>query len=158
MTDRRIPARQYLVLVLFLLGVVGTGSLMGLWFTPGEWYQRLIKPSFTPPGWVFGPVWTTLYVMIALSGWRTWRREGFGVAMRLWFVQMGLNFAWSPVFFGLHMLGLALAVEVAILAATVGFVVLSWREDSISAGLFIPYVAWLVFAGMLNAAIMVVNS
>ena len=93
---------RYLTLALFLLFTVGGGLLTGLYNMPGEWYQGLVKPSFNPPPWLFGPVWTILYVLIAFAGWRTWQRRAEGPAMQVWFAQMVLNFAWSPVFFTAH--------------------------------------------------------
>ena len=89
-------------LILFLLLVVGGGLVIGYLTAPGDWYAQLAKPAFNPPGWVFAPVWTTLYVLIAISGWRVSRRqEGHSTrtSIRLWWIQLALNFLWSPVFF-----------------------------------------------------------
>src|SRR4051794_28977474 len=77
---------------------------------PGEWYAALAKPSFNPPNWLFAPVWTVLYVLIAVAGWRTFERDQRGGPMKLWWAQLALNFLWSPVFFGAHRIGLALLI------------------------------------------------
>jgi benzodiazapine receptor len=148
---------RFIPLVLFILLVVGGGSLIGATNTPGEWYAALAKPPFNPPNWIFAPVWTTLYVMIAVAGWRIWRQARTGGAMTAWWLQMGLNFLWSPVFFTLQSVGLALAVIVALLAAIVAFIVLAWDRDRPAALLFLPYAAWVGFATLLNASIFLLN-
>ncbi|TYR31938.1 tryptophan-rich sensory protein [Mesorhizobium microcysteis] len=148
---------RFIPLVLFILLVVGGGSLIGATNTPGEWYAALEKPPFNPPNWIFAPVWTTLYVMIAVAGWRIWRQARTGGAMTAWWLQMGLNFLWSPVFFTLQSVGLALAVIVALLAAIVAFIVLAWDRDRPAALLFLPYAAWVGFATLLNASIFWLN-
>jgi hypothetical protein len=80
-------------LILFLVAVLGGGLAIGYLTAPGEWYAQLTKPGFNPPAWVFGPAWTVLYVLIAVAGWRVWRREPGGWPMRLWWTQMALNFS-----------------------------------------------------------------
>lgn len=144
-------------LALFLVLVVGGGLAIGLLTAPGAWYAGLAKPSFNPPGWVFGPVWTLLYVLIAVAGWRTFARDRAGWPMRLWWAQLALNFLWTPVFFAAHRIGLALLVVLLLLAAILAFIVLSWRRDRVAAWLFAPYAAWVAFASLLNAAIFALN-
>lgn len=145
--------RSYLTLALFILLVLGGGTLIGLMTLPGEWYAGLAKPPFNPPNWIFAPVWTLLYIMVAVAGWRTWQRGPRSAAMALWFVQLALNFVWSPVFFGAHRIGGALAVIVALLAAVIAFIVMAWPRDRIAALLFTPYAAWVAFATLLNGAL-----
>lgn len=152
-----MPMRRYFVLTLFLLLSVGGGLLSGIYNMPGEWYADLAKPPFNPPNWIFGPVWTVLYVLIGIAGWRTWERRQQGVAMQLWFGQMALNFAWSPVFFTWHAIGIALAIIVALLLAVVAFIAVSWNRDRVGAWLFVPYAAWVAFATMLNASLLFLN-
>jgi tryptophan-rich sensory protein len=146
---------------LFLVLVLGGGLVMGRLFMPGEWFAGLAKPWFNPPGWLFGPVWTVLYVCIAVAGWRVWNGDGKvdrkGVVMKLWWVQMGLNFLWTPVFFGAHQIGLALVVIVGLLAVIVGFIVAAWRKEAVAAWLFVPYAGWVGFASVLNGAIWGMN-
>jgi translocator protein len=141
----------------FMLIVPGIGLLIGALNIPGAWYGALNKPSFNPPDWVFAPVWTILFLMIALAGFRTFESEPRGPAMRLWALQMVLNFAWSPIFFSLHRIGIALAVIVSLLAAIVAFVLRQWSADRLAAVLFIPYAAWVGFATVLNAALWMLN-
>lgn len=144
-------------LILFMLAVVLIGMLIGYATLPGEWYASLNKPSFTPPNWVFAPVWTALYILIAIAGWRCWLRDRNSAAMKLWFVQIALNFLWSPVFFGAQQPGLALVVVVAALAAVIGFIVAAWNTDRLAAILFLPYAAWTAFATALTAGVVVMN-
>jgi tryptophan-rich sensory protein len=148
---------RVLLLVLFLLLVVGGGLAIGYLTAPGEWYASLIKPSFNPPNWVFGPVWTVLYVLIAVAGWRTFRRDRGGAAMKLWWAQLVLNFLWSPVFFAAHRIDLALIVIVLLLVFILAFIVASRRQDAVAAWLFAPYAAWVAFASALNGAIWMLN-
>lgn len=155
MTDR--SQRSYVVLAVFLALVVGGGSLSGFIAAPTGWYAGLTKPSFNPPNWIFGPVWTVLYVLIAIAGWRTWTRRRNGASMAIWWTQLALNFAWPLVFFGLRMPGLALFVILALLAAILSFVVATRRVDILSAMLFLPYLAWVAFATLLNASLFALN-
>jgi translocator protein len=149
--------RKWVSLVLFLVLVVGGGLVIGYLTAPGEWYAQLAKPAFNPPAWVFGPAWTTLYILIAVAGWRVWRRDRGGWAMTLWWVQLGLNFAWSPVFFAAHQIGLALVIVVALLAVILAFMAAAWRRVPVAAWLFAPYAAWVAFASVLNASIWSLN-
>lgn len=146
-----------LVYIAFLALVVGGGSLIGISNTPAGWYATLAKPFFNPPNWIFGPVWTILYVMIAIAGARTWLRRNTGGAMTAWWVQLGLNFLWSPVFFTLQSPAWALAVILALLVGIVVFIRTSWGRDRVSAWLFVPYLAWVAFATTLNASIVYLN-
>jgi benzodiazapine receptor len=126
----------------------------------GSWYAGLAKPSFNPPAWVFGPVWTVLYVMIAVAGWRVWCRRGEAgarAALIAWGVQLALNLGWSFLFFGAHLIGAALLEIVVLLAAIVCTIVLCWRVDRMAGALLIPYVAWVGFATLLTAALWRLN-
>ncbi len=137
--------------------VIGGGLLIGYATAPGAWYGQLAKPPFNPPNWIFAPVWTALYVLIAIAGWRTWQRDRAGVAMRLWWAQLALNFLWSPVFFAAHRIGLALVVITLLLLTIAAFMVMSWRQDALAAWLFAPYAAWVAFATLLNASLFLLN-
>jgi translocator protein len=149
--------RPTLTLLLFILLVLGGGTLIGFMTLPGEWYAGLAKPPFNPPNWIFAPVWTLLYIMVAIAGWRTWQREPRSTAMAVWFIQLALNFIWSPVFFGAHRPGAALGVIVALLATILTFIVMRWPRDRAAALLFAPYAAWVAFATLLNGAIWTLN-
>ncbi|PYE46878.1 TspO/MBR related protein [Rhizobium sp. PP-F2F-G20b] len=142
---------------LFIVAVVACGLLIGINNTPGEWYQSLQKPPFNPPNWIFAPVWTTLYVIIGYVGARTFLQDRRSRAMRFWGAQMLFNFAWSPLFFGFHEIALALIVILALLISVYAFIAVSWRQDRLSAWLFMPYAAWVSFATLLNGSILLLN-
>jgi len=154
--DYRSP-RSLVILAVFLVVVIGMGALIGINTVPGEWYASLNKPPFNPPNWVFGPVWFTLYVLIAIAGWRTFMRDSGGTEMKAWFGQMLLNWAWSPVWFTLHLLWPAFAVIVVMWLLIVAFIAGSWRKDRVSAWLFVPYLAWVSFASLLNLSVAILN-
>lgn len=143
--------------ILFIGFVVGAGLLAGLTNMPGEWYQSLEKPFFNPPAWLFGPVWTTLYVLIGVAGARIWQRAPKSAAMQLWFAQMAFNLMWSPAFFGLQNPELALAVILGMLVTIIAFMVKAKPIDRISTLLFVPYLAWVTFAGILNLSLAWLN-
>ncbi|WP_084251883.1 TspO/MBR family protein [Bradyrhizobium sp. AT1] len=144
-------------LLVFVVGVVGIGWLIGATNLPGAWYAGLAKPDFVPPNWAFPVAWTILYIMIAVAGWRTFRREPSGKAMLAWAAQMALNFAWSPVMFTMHQIGAALVILVGLFIAIVTYVALEMSRDRLAAALFLPYAGWVAFAGVLNAAIWRLN-
>ena len=126
----------------------------------GTWYRTLQKPFFNPPDWIFGPVWTVLYLMIAVAGWRAWRSTrvaGARARMGVYGVQLTLNLAWSLIFFGGRMIGLALVDIVLLLAAIVVTAALFWRADRLAGWLLAPYAAWVAFAGVLNFALWRLN-
>jgi tryptophan-rich sensory protein len=148
---------RWLSLLGFLVLVSGGGLAIGYLTAPGEWYAGLVKPSFNPPGWIFGPVWTVLYVLIAVAGWRSFEHDRRGWPMRLWWAQLALNFLWSPVFFAAHRIGLALAIVLLMLGTIFAFIAASWRRDRVAAWLFAPYAAWVAFASVLNGSIWMLN-
>ena len=148
---------RVLTLLLSLALVMGGGLAVGYYTRPGDWYLELTKPSFNPPGWVFGPVWPVLYVMIAVAGWRLWYAADAGVARALWWLQLLLNFSWSPAFFAAHQIGTALAIIVVLLITIVSLIALTWRHHRITSLLFVPYAAWVAFATALNTAIFQLN-
>ncbi len=141
----------------FLVLVVGGGLLIGVLNRPDDWYLSLSKPGFTPPNWIFAPVWTALYVVIAIAGARIFIDHRGSAAMRLWWAALLLNFAWSPLFFGLHEPALAMIVMFGLIVAILLFIAFAWRSDRMSAILFLPYLVWTSFASVLNAAIVALN-
>jgi translocator protein len=149
--------RKWIELAAFLLLVAGGGLLVGFFSTPGEWYASLNKPWFNPPNWLFGPAWTFLYILIAIAGWRIWRKDPNGAAMKIWWVSLGLNFLWSPVFFGAQQIGLGLVVVLAMLTSIIAFIFRARQVDRSSSLLFMPYAAWVSFATLLNASIWWLN-
>lgn len=154
---------KILIYCLFIGLVVAAGTLSGLSSGPGtsnapfDWYLSLEKPFFNPPAWIFGPVWTLLYVMIGVAGARIWQRAPKSAAMQLWFAQMAFNLMWSPAFFGLQNPELALAVIAGMLVTIIAFMVKAKPIDGISTLLFVPYLAWVSFASVLNLSIAWLN-
>ena len=144
-------------LILFLGFVIGGGIAIGFLTVPGGWYAGLVKPSFNPPAWLFAPVWTVLYILIAVAGCRSFERDRSGWPMKLWWAQLVLNFLWSPVFFAAHRIGLALAVILLLLAVILGFIATSWWRNRGTAWLFVPYAAWVALAAVLNGEIFALN-
>lgn len=135
-------------------------AIIGTRFLPGQWYLELAKPDWTPPSWLFGPVWTALYATIGVAAWLVWRRVGFGgapMAWRFWGIQLALNSAWSWVFFGLRAPGAALVEIGALLLAIVANIIAFRRHRPAAAWLLVPYLAWVTFATALNAAIWRLN-
>lgn len=155
-TTHQTP-RSWLFLGVFLVVVIGIGGLIGTQSIPGAWYEGLNKPPFNPPNWIFGPVWFTLYVMIAIAGWRTFTQNPGGTPMKLWSAQMLLNWAWSPTWFIAHLIWPAFAIIAVLWLTIVGFIVVTWNRDRMSALLFVPYLAWVSFAGLLNLSIGILN-
>ena len=151
--------RQALVLLAFIAVCLALGALAGAVTAPAipTWYATLAKPSFNPPNWVFAPVWTALYVMMAIAAWLVWRRGNARIALVLFAVQLLLNSAWSLLFFGLHRVDLAL-IDIALLLAAIVATALAFRaRNAAAAALMLPYLAWVCFASMLNFAIWRLN-
>lgn len=123
------------------------------------WYKTLRKPSWNPPPWLFGPVWTVLYISMAVAAWLVWKQEhgADSVALRLYAFQLLLNHAWSPVFFGLRRPGAALAVILFLWAAIVATAVSFALVSVTAAKLMLPYLAWVSFATFLNYTIWRLN-
>lgn len=149
----------WLALPLFIAAAFAT-SIPGIWSTPGAWYAALHKPFFTPPAWVFGPAWTTLYLLMGVAAWRVWREAGFAgakLALTLFFVQLVVNAAWSPIFFGLRRMDLAFPVIVALWLLIVATILTFDQHDRPAAWLMAPYLAWVTFASALNLALWRMN-
>jgi translocator protein len=149
--------RTILTYAVFIILVVSAGLISGLGNMPGDWYASLQKPFFNPPAWLFGPVWTTLYVLIGIAGARIWMRAPKSAAMQLWFAQLAVNVLWSPAFFGLQNPELGLVVIAGMLITIIGFMIKARPVDRVSTLLFIPYLAWVAFAGLLNLSIAWLN-
>ncbi len=145
-------------LIIFIAMVAGA-ALIGTQFGPGPWYLALNKPSWTPPNWLFGPVWTVLYLAIAVAGWSVWRAKALSVTkpMMLWLLQLVLNGLWSWLFFGLQRPDLAFIDIAALLIAIGCFIVSANKVSALAAWLFVPYALWVGFASALNLAIWQMN-
>jgi tryptophan-rich sensory protein len=153
-----------------LLGLAGFAALCAAVSATGgavtatsvsTWYQMLDKPVFNPPDWAFPVVWTALYVMIAVAGWRVWRRAPLAEtrrALTVYALQLALNLAWSFLFFGLQWIGLALAEIVVLWLAIAANAVLFWRLDRWAGALLVPYLVWVGYATVLNAALWLLNA
>ncbi|GAA6160343.1 tryptophan-rich sensory protein [Ruegeria sp. HU-ET01832] len=141
----------------FLVLVLGGGILIGALTAPGAWYANLSKPVFNPPNWIFAPVWSLLYVLIAWVGWRQFEADKSSVKMKLWWAQMGLNFLWSPVFFVLHLPWFAFVVILSLLIVIGAFIQQVRRSAPIAMLAFLPYLAWVAFASALNLLIAILN-
>lgn len=133
----------------FLLGS-GAAAASGAVFKPGSWYDGLKRPRWTPPGWVFPLVWTTLYILMAWAATRVALRPENGDALALYAAQIALNTLWTPVFFGARRIGLGAVVLLALLATVVTMIPAFWRVDWFAGLLLLPYAAWLCLAAVLN--------
>jgi translocator protein len=147
-----IPKNPWLGLLLFISVCVIVAAIGGIATTPNipVWYAGLEKPTWTPPNWLFGPVWSMLYLGMAVAAWLVWRKGKAAGPMALFTVQLVLNAAWSWLFFGLHRPDIAfveiLLLWLAIAATTIVF----WRRSLAAGLLFLPYLAWVSFAAVLN--------
>jgi len=149
MAESRNSLHSLLVLVGFLM-MTFCAPLAGVFSPPGAWHAALNKPEWNPPGWIFGPVRTALYVMMATAAWLVWKRSGWHRTLWPYFVQLALNAAWTPIFFGAHETGWAFVVILALWLAVL-VTLLSFLRVSKPAGwLLAPYLAWVTFAAFLN--------
>jgi tryptophan-rich sensory protein len=125
-----------------------------------SWYVTLVKPSWTPPGSVFGAVWSTIYLLMGIAAWTVWRRRGFAGAsfpLTLFVVQLALNAGWSVVFFGLRLPGLAFVEMIVLWLLILATTIVFWRIAPIAGILFVPCLLWVVFAAALNFSIWRLN-
>lgn len=148
-------SRELGMLVVSLAACFGVSALGASWASQGlsPWYEGLSKPSWNPPGWVFGPVWVTLYILMAVAAWMIWRvreRPGAWVALGLYVVQLALNLAWTGIFFTLKLPGPAL-FEIALLWVMILATIVAFGRVRPWAGaLLVPYLVWVSFASALN--------
>lgn len=153
------PAASFLRAAACALLMVAVAAVGGAVTAPEipTWYATLPKPSFTPPNAVFPVAWTLLYFLMGISLWRLWDRAPDGPdrrwAIALFLVQLALNFAWSPVFFALHAVWVALSIIAAMILVLAAMLRFAFRADALAAWLLVPYLAWLCFASLLNASI-----
>jgi tryptophan-rich sensory protein len=156
------PNRDILGLLVAVGGTEAIGGLSALAAGGGfvDYYTRLRKPPFTPPPAAFGPVWTTLYLMMGVAAWLMWR-EGLsrlsGLAFGLFAAQLALNFAWSLIFFGQHRIGAALIEIVALWLTIAATIVAFWSIRPLAGALLVPYLGWVSVATYLNAGIWRLN-
>lgn len=154
--------RQWLVLAGLLAASFFVAFVGGLASTTGVdgWYPDAAKPPWTPPNWVFGPVWTFLYTAMAVAAWLVWRRwgwQGAKPALQLYATQLVLNALWTPLFFGAEKLWLGLAVIVALDLVLALTVVAFFRKHRLAGALMVPYLLWALYATTLNAGVAALN-
>jgi translocator protein len=144
------------VLLILCFAVAGVGGLATAPSIP-NWYAGLAKPSWTPPGWIFGPVWSVLYLTMAVAAWLVWRQSSAAVPMTLFGIQLVFNAAWSWLFFELHSPGAALIDIILLCMAITATTIVFWRRSALAGILFVPYLTWVSFATVLNFAIWRLN-
>jgi len=154
--------KQAVVLVLFIVVCLGVGFLGSKYTSQSisDWYSQIKKPAWTPPNWLFAPVWTFLYISMAVAAWLVWRNLGVTgsyASMILFVLQLALNALWSYLFFGLRMPGLAFLDIVALFVAIVLTAMLFWRYVALAGVLMLPYIVWVGYASTLNWAIWRMN-
>jgi translocator protein len=156
---KRNTVLSLIIFVVVCFAVAGLGSLATRPNIP-TWYAALTKPSWNPPNWVFGPVWTLLYGMMAVAGWLVWKHvgwEGGRIAILLFATQLLLNLLWSYIFFGAHQMGLAFVEIILLWLAIVATIVRFSAVSKVAAGLLVPYLIWVSFAAALNFTIWRLN-
>lgn len=151
-----------LKLIASLLIPVGLGSIAGLFTSDAVsgWYQSLNTPSFNPPGWIFGPVWTILYILMGVSLFLIWKEKKSkkrNQAITFFIIQQGLNFAWSFIFFYYNLIGIALIEIILLWISILTMIILFLRIKPIAAYINLPYLAWVTFATVLNASFYILN-
>lgn len=149
--------KVWLVLAVWILISMSAGFI-GSRFPPGEWYQNLVKPPWNPPGWIFGPVWTLLYILMGIAAWMVWKDRGFSIPVYFFMGQLVLNALWSYLFFGINRPDLAFLEIIVLWSAILVTMILFWRVRSTAGVLFVPYLLWVSFASVLNLTLWRLNS
>ena len=154
MTKNKYLSLTFILLITFLASGIG-GFTTANFKEP--WYSQIILPSFNPPSWVFGPVWTTLYILMSIAIWRIWIKYYDNKILNLYFFHLFFNMIWSIIFFGFHQIGLALLDLVLILIFIVLLMKIYYLKDKISFSLMVPYFLWSSYALVLNFNIFILN-
>jgi tryptophan-rich sensory protein len=157
------PKHPWIGLVVLLVVCFAAAGIGGAVTTPkiATWYTTLAKPSCNPPNWIFGPVWSALYFCMTISAWSVWRQGGFSgttLPLTLFGIQLALNVLWSCIFFGLEQPGFAFVEVLLLWLAIAATMIAFWQRSSIAGILFVPYLAWVSFASVLNFLIWRLNS
>ena len=149
-----IPCVSFVIICFLISGVSG-------WVTSSHihsWYLYLEKPSFTPPIWLFGPVWTVIYFMIGVSGGLLWaRRNKLILAFSFYLIQLGFNFSWSFVFFGMQQIGWAFLNIIFLLFCILATIVFAYPNNKAASWMLVPYLFWVIFASILNFSLWQLN-
>lgn len=151
--------QSWLSLLPFVAVCFGVAAISS-WFTLGSlktWYAGLQRPIWTPPDWIFGPVWSVMYLMMAISAWLVWSAAGWGAALTLFTIQLLLNALWSVLFFGMHRVGAAFAEILLLWMMLIATAVAFLPVSLLAAWLLLPYIAWVAFASYLNFRIWQMN-
>lgn len=153
---------QILKLLVSIILPLSLGAIAGMFTSQSvpEWYATLNRPSFNPPDWIFGPVWTALYVLMGISLFLVWKQDvskARNLAILIFLLQLLLNFAWSFIFFYFNMIGLALVEIVLLWISIVVMLILFYKIKPISSYINIPYLLWVTFASVLNASYYLLN-
>ena len=154
------PAGRQTLALIGWLALCFAASGTAVFVSIGGWYSSLNKPSWNPPPWIFGPVWSLLYIMMAVAAWLVWREGGWkrhGRTLGLFFLQWLLNALWTPIFFGMHRSGLAFAEIIMLWIVLAATLRLFWQVSKLAGVLLVPYLAWVSFAAALNFAIWRLN-
>jgi tryptophan-rich sensory protein len=146
----------FLLFLIFLAACMAAGAT-GAMFAPGDWYRDLRKPRWTPPGWMFSVVWTTLYVLMSWAAARVAMAEANGIALALWALQIALNTLWTPVFFGLHRMRAGMVIISLLWLVVAATIVAFFQVDGLAGAMMLPYLAWISVAAALNGAILRLN-
>ena len=154
MTKNKYLSLTFILLITFLASAIG-GFTTANFKEP--WYSQIILPSFNPPSWVFGPVWTTLYILMSIAIWRIWIKYYDNKILNLYFFHLFFNMIWSIIFFGFHQIGLALLDLFIILIFIVLLMKIYYSKDKISFSLMVPYFLWSGYALVLNFNIFILN-
>lgn len=156
------PKHPWFGLAVFIFICFAVAAVGGTATTPkiGGWYAALAKPSWNPPDWIFGPVWSVLYLCMAIAAWLVWRRHGLsgaGWPLAVFAVQLALNAVWSWLFFGCESPGTAFIDVLLLWTAIIATMAAFWRRSTAAGVLFVPYLAWVTFAAVLNCVIWRLN-
>ena len=139
--------------LIFLLAC-GAAASTGILFKPGQWYDSLVKPDFTPPNWLFPVAWSIIYLLLAWAGYRLTLIPGSQVVLALWAAQIALNTLWTPVFFGAHHIFAGMVILTVLWLVVAAMVVMAMQLDVITGLILFPYLVWLCVAAALNFSIL----
>lgn len=160
MAERRNPWIGLVVFVGISLAIGGIGSIITS-DRSHAWYAALAKPAWTPPGWLFGPVWTVLYILMGIAAWLVWRKVGLRAAagpLILFGIQLLLNLSWNLFFFAMQSPGAAMMEIIVLWIAILATLLAFWRVTPPAGWLLLPYLAWVTYAAALNFAIWRMNA
>jgi benzodiazapine receptor len=159
-TTKMISIIVLVLCILLCYSAAGIGSMFTISAIPG-WYRTLNKPTFNPPNWIFGPVWSVLYLMMAVALWLVWQKIGWNwkhPAYYIFLIQLVLNALWSVIFFSWHRLDWAMLDIILLWSSILATMLTFWTVNPVAGALLIPYLCWVSFASVLNYAIWKLNS